>query len=478
MRLPRYIKNSLDWGRSFFFKNDWNKIPENRELAYNIALRNPFFKRTIIQCSITEDEENSYYTGILNTLSEHCCGSNPLVIGMSSINEVNDRIEDAWINWALCNGIGSTIRTIRRAAARTGLGIALPCIKYDSADQAKLAFKTISYLDLETPRDAARTDRIIDGVMYDKYWQMMKIYVHNEESDEPTEYDVNDILVWHKTTKEGLHIFGPECGPALALYPSIKRYMEAVIKGEEFRACTPMAMELDPAVWGKEELQDESAPRGKYQYGPGTVPTLPPGVKLSGLPVSISGEERVKFVELVNGAAGRCIQMPKNLALGDSSNHNMASSQFDMQPWINKINIDRADFEPIPRKVFQLWVNNIRYINGYLPPIAIDMLVKGEFKYSFNYDALFQHPDPNKNASARSTDLASGSTTLVREYKKLGMNARRELKREADLYGITYEQLMQTILASRTSEFMKIAGIVNEQNIDQEDPQDQQQRRV
>lgn len=444
-----------------FNEQAWNKVPDGREL-YNEAFKNPYFRRTIIECSIQEDEENSYYRGILNTLSEHCCGSVPLITGTHSVNKVNDLIEDRWLMWTLANGIGSVIREIRRSAARTGIGIAIPCLKQNSTDKCKLAFKTISYLDLQNPPGSVPGDRIFDGIQYDKYWEIERIFVRNDGSD-PIEYDAKDIIIWSKKIIEGFVGFGPECGPALSLYPSVKRYMEAVVKGEEFRASIPMAMELDPLVWGKESVTDSEPPKGKYKYEAGQIPTLPPGVKLAGLPVSVSGEERIKFVELVNGAAGRCIQMPKNLSLGDSSNHNMASSQFDMQPWVNKINIDRCDYDPVPRKIFTMWANYCTLIPKYLPALPNRELANGDFPYTFTYDAIFQHPDPNKNASARATDLISGATTLTAEYKKLGKNARRELERDAQLLGVTLEQLLQTIMASRTPEFLKIIGMINEQ---------------
>jgi len=474
MQLFRRLRNA--WvGAVRSFKNEaWNKIPDNRS-TYNEYLKNPYFRRTLIECSIKEDEENSYYSGILNTLSEHCCGSVPLIVGSQSNNRVNDAVEDAWFQWAVCNSIGSTIREVRRAAARTGIGIAIPSLKRNSVNRCKLAFKTVSFLDLESPRNIAPGDRIYDGIQYDKYWEIEKIFVKNYES-EPFEYDAKDIIIWHKKIKEGMVGFAPECGPALILYPSIKRYMEAIIKSEEFRASIPTVMELDPTVWGKEVVSGQEPPKGRYLYEPGTVPTLPPGVKLSSIPVSVSGEERIKFVELVNGAAARCIQMPKNLALGDSSNHNMASSQVDLQPWANKIMIDRCDFEPVTRRIFMMWADYASALDDeYLPRLARAELKS--FKYSLSYDALFVHPDPNKNASARATDLISGATTLVREYKKLGLNARRELERDAALYGITFEQYMQTLLATRTTEFLKIIGEINEQNQDIDEEPIQQRSR-
>ncbi len=434
---------------------------------YTIAMGNPYFRRTIIECSVQEDEENSYYTGILNTLTEHCCGSVPLIIGNTAINGINDAYEDRWLTWALNNGIGSVIRRVRRAAARTGLGIAIPYINKGSPDPVQLSFKVISLLDLKNPTDMGLEDRIYDGIQYDENWNIEKIFVNNGDVD-PIPYDISDVIIWHKESKEGLTVIAPECGPAFTLYPSVRRYMDSIIKSEEFRSSMPMALELDPTVYGRDTA--DSVPTGSYKYEPGIVPTLPPGVKMVGVPISISGQERIDFIELIIGASARCIQMPKNLALGDSSSHNMASSQFDMQPWINKINIDRNDFEPVTRKIFRMWQKRalLTYDRDmpYLPQMANNMGTA--FSFSLNYDSLFQHTDPSKNANARAIDLISGSTTLTREFKKLGLNARRELEREAQLYGITREELMKIILTARNRDVVSVLQITQDNSNEKE----------
>ena len=66
------------------------------------------------------------------------------------------------------------------------------------------------------------------------------------------------------------------------------------------------------------------------------------------------------------------------------------------------------------------------------------------------YPDLFDHPDPNKRASARATDLASGATTLNRIYSNCGLNFRRELVREAQSLNITADELAQIYISSRS----------------------------
>lgn len=422
-------------------QDDWRLIPRR---DYKIAIGNPLFRKRIREVSAQEDEENSYYTGILNTIAEHCVGSVPLILGNHPTPEVNDVVEDRWLEWASSNSIGTAIRQIRRGAARTGLGIGIPYKLSDPTDPIGFGIKTVSSLRLSNPRGLGLNDRIYDGIEYDENWDIKKIYLKEYGVLDPVEYDAKDILLWFKRTTEDMLIGMPECGPAFCLFPSIKRYMAAIVRGEEFRSCIPMAITLDKDVYRPEDATD--VPVDKFEYEPGFVPTLPPGTRLEGISVANQSDDRTKFIYLIVSAAARCVQMPRNIALGDSADSNMATAAIDIQPWINKVKIDRVDFQPIVRKVFKMWYDRAILAMNYLPIGA-----RTGFTYAINYDSTFEHPDPGKRANARAVDLSSGATTLHRVYTDQALNPRRELDREARTLGIPRQQLNEIIIASRAN---------------------------
>lgn len=432
-------------------KTPYDQVPDR---DYIKAVRNPYFRQKLIECSIYEDEENSYYTGILNTIAEHTCGSTPLILGNHPDKEVNDAIEDKWLEWCINNQIGMAIRQIRRSAARTGIGIGIPYKKNDGLDPVTLGIKTICATDLKQPRGATTQDRILEGVEYDENWDIKKIYVANG-NDEPVSYDAKDIIIWFKQVREGFNVWAPECGPAFTIFPSVRRFMKAIVRGEEFKAAIPMALTLDPNVYKPEASL--GTPKGTFEYEPGMVPTLPPGVSLEGIQVGQHGAERIQFIELVITAAARCVQMPKNIALGDSSGHNMATAAIDILPWKNRTHIDRRDFEPVTRKIFKWWMSQAVLTESYFKPNVRSRV--NNFTYSLNYDMIFNHPDPKKNADSRAVDLISGSSTLTRIYTDQGQNARRELERDAKLLGITVIELYKLILASRNTAALQVIGV-------------------
>jgi hypothetical protein len=435
------IRNSSMYG-----EEDYRTIPRNQ---YNRAIKNPRFRQVIIDASLYEDDENTYYNGILNTVAEHCVGTVPLILGTSPSQEANRSVENRWLLWASMNGIGESIRLIRREACKTGLGIGIPYIKKDvdpddPLDPLGLRIRVVPSTRLKTPQGAGVKDRIVSGIEYDENWDPKKIYVGQSDSWDVKEYDVKDILFWTKRRGEDQTYYAPECGSAFCLYPKVRRYLEATVAGEEFKATMPMAVELDPMVYTPQDAGIEGVPSGSYKYEPNTIPTLPPGAKLNGLPVGTSSTDKIAFMKFVIAAAARCVNMPMNIAMGDSSGHNMATASIDIQPWEDKVRNDRFDFAQIPHRVFYEWHKRAILISGYL-----DIRARKGFVYELGYDKTFQHPDPQKRANSRATDLASGATTLHRVYSEQGLNAERELDKEARTLGISREELNKIIIAAR-----------------------------
>jgi len=417
-----------------------------------LANHNPYFRLHMRLLSAQQDRENSYYTGILNTISEYTVGSFPMMLGNAPINSVNDEIEDAWGTWCLLNGVGQSIRQARRGAARCGLGILIPINKQNTIHPIKLGFKTITALDLKTPLDARIEDRIYDGIEYDNNWDIVKIHT----SDGKEYQNMTECILWFKETEEGQPTPSPECSAGLCILPSVKRIMDSIIKGKEFRSSMPLAIELDPLVYGQEYASKNGVPQGTYKYDPGTVPTLPPGTKLAGIPIGTTSQEDGKFLEMMAGAAARCINMPVNLVIGNSSDFNMASGQIDLQPWKTKVNIDRNDFATVPYQVLNFYLKIAKDTAGYYSYQTRRILDAGKFQSRWTYDNVFNHPDPQKNANARAVDLSSGCSTLFAIYSEQGKNPRRELEREAQLIGITVQELCYLILAKRTPDTLTI----------------------
>jgi hypothetical protein len=363
------------------------------------------------------------------------------------------------------NAIGRVYRELRKQAALTGIGIGIPFKRESTQNPIHLSYKVYGFDALKTPYDALPTDRIWNGIEFDKNWEPARFHLIDLDSKLTTlpgnytkdtkEYTVDEVLNWSNGYEKGVLTPLPECLAAFQIYPFIRRFLQAAIEGEEFRASFPMALEVDANYYSIGS--NATPPRGEFEYEPRTVRTLPPGTKLAGLPSGMSSTEQTKLIRLFASTCALTVNMPANIALGDSSDSNMASAQVDVQPWANKVNIDRFDMEPMFRKSFNEWYSVAILKEGVFENRAsLARKYPQRYPHIYVYTDIHSHPDPGKRANARATDLASGSTTLNRIYSSLGLNARRELVREAELLGITLEEYQQIIISSRSAKSIDV----------------------
>jgi len=441
-----------------FLRRVWNSkeqfdvVPTNRMAT---VLRNPIVRDKMVLCSVKEDEENPFYSNILDSVANDCLGPLPLIITNFPNEQVNEKVENHWLLWGCTNKIGTVLRQVRRAACATGVGIAVPYKMKNSMHPNPWGYKWINTLDLINPRNTTVQDRIYKGIEYDENWDPIKIHVRN--GSDTKEYDIqrDDVLLWWKKQDISILEFMPECVSAFSVYPTIRRFLDAAIKAEEFTASIPLAIELDKDIYRPQD--GAPTPAGKFEWIPGLVPTLPPGTKLAGINTNISAKERHHALRMMVTAASRCKRFPTNLAMGDSANSNMATAQIDIQPWKTEVKIDRFDFQPILHQVFNRWKRECTSRNLF-PNV--------DLQENFYYSILFEHPDPVKNANSRAIDLASGSKTLSMIYADIGANPRRELLKEANLLGISREKLIEFLLVTRSTSSVKL---INEESDSRED---------
>lgn len=422
---------------------------------YRRALRTPGAVKRIMDASIAEDETNCWYAGILSGLAMDSIGPCPLIaVDLDNFDEESDAVEDQWLLWCSAAGIGGTIRTLRRSAARTGCAIGV-FYKNEQVDHPiKLDIKTISPERIETPPSEVGNPKIINGFEFNENWDIVKIHVKEIEEttyklaevDRWTEYETKDIIFWFKEQVENQYLGSPECGQAMLLFPSVSRYVQAIIRSEELHASIPMALKLTDAY----EVADTPAGVIPWHYEPGMIPTLPPGTDLTSVNLSGSDADKASFIRLIVSAAARCINMPGNRALGDSSQHNMSSAAYDMQPWQTFIRTDRHDFSPVLNKIYKKWWDLAILKEDYFGKRSTSRRIRSNFSFgiphTWHFDTILEHPDPQKRANADATALESGATTLPLVYASMGKNARREIKRAARLYGLSKDEYQQILI--------------------------------
>jgi hypothetical protein len=245
---------------------------------------NPMVRSTYIGSSRHEDQCNSQYSGILNTMSNHCIGTIPLPVALADSDILNDSIEDRWYEWGQLNGIGSSLREARRKAAQTGIAILIPYKSMSDYD-IKLAYRVLGGEVLQSPRASSilkdpfvnpYSGEYTEGIEYWPTGEVRRVWIKEEHKIDPTPYDVGDLdgkfgaIVWFKQSRPFPMM--PECLPAFNIIPSMSRFMQNVLREAELKSAVPMAVKLD---WNQYKATSAAPPKGAFKYEPGMIPTLP-----------------------------------------------------------------------------------------------------------------------------------------------------------------------------------------------------------
>ena len=132
--------------------------------------------------------------------------------------------------------------------------------------------------------------------------------------------------------------------------------------------------------------------------------------------------------EILNEIA-RCLNMPFNVAAGNSSGYNYASGRLDHQTYFKSIRVEQAHVESaVLDRVLNAWLNEAVLVEGFLPHSL--RTLDADLSHQWFWDGR-EHVDPAKEANAQATRLTSHTTTLANEYAKQGRDWEAELRQRA-----------------------------------------------
>jgi len=136
----------------------------------------------------------------------------------------------------------------------------------------------------------------------------------------------------------------------------------------------------------------------------------------------------------------RCLDMPFNIAAGDSSSYNYSSGKLDHQTYFRAIDVDRHSCErTVLNRIFDEWFDDALVTDGALVVPRTNLsrpLVEWDWP-------PFEHVDPLKESNATTNDLASGLTSIPTELARRGRKWEREWARQARALGLTMQEFQR-----------------------------------
>jgi len=389
-----------------------------------------------------EVANNSYAKGIVLTLANYVVGTGPRLQMLTDDPEANRLIEREFGRWAKAVGLAHKLRTMRIAQCESGECFGLLVTNPRVPGPVQLDLRLIEADQVCTPWPASiqrldfGTASPVDGIVFDGFGNPVAYYVLRSHPGDPrawraglNDYDLmpaESVVHLFRPERPGQSRGIPEITPALPLFAMLRRYTLAVLGSAE-QAALPSGVIYTDAAADAEASQVE--PMDTVELDRGTWMTMPFGWKIGQVkaeqPTTVYGDFKH---EVINEIA-RCMNMPFNIAAGNSSGYNYASGRLDHQAFFKAIRIDQAYLGDIVLdRVLSAWLNEAVLIEGYLPQWLRQLGV--DLPHQWFWDGL-EHVDPQKEATAQATRLTSNTTTLAAEYAKAGLDWESELRQRA-----------------------------------------------
>ncbi len=440
--------------------------PDNRKhwmLADGLSARSANslgVRRTLRNRARYEASANSYAAGMLLTLANDMVGTGPrlqLHFG-KPLRTVAAKIEQEFAAWAKAAKLAQKLRTMRISRARDGEVFAVLTTNPRLPTPVQLDFRLIEADQVTSPQLTETDPLRIDGIHFDKHGNPVTYDILPFHPGDllavpnlvPIPHSADQVLHWFRADRPGQLRGIPEFTPALPLFAQLRRYTLAVIAAAETAADFAGIISSNAdARSGEDGEDDEPDAFSEIEIEARTLLTLPRKYQLQ----QLKAEQPVTTYDMFKGEIlneiARCLNMPFNVAAGNSAGYNYSSGRLDHQIYFRSIGIDQSDCETeILDRLFRAWLDEAVLIKGLIPAGLGPFYL---WNHTWSWDPA-EDLDPAKTASARLTNLAAGMTSYQSEYARLGLDWEVEQDRQAEALGVSLDEyrglLRQKLLGS------------------------------
>ncbi len=414
------------------------------------AANSPEVRRILRNRSRYEVANNSYARGIILTLANDVIGTGPRLQMLTADGEANRRIELEFARWSKSIGLAEKLRTMRIARGADGEAFAILISNPRVMTDVQLDLRLVEADQVATPSLDARSSRAVDGIVFDGAGNPIEYHVlrsHPGDASLGREFDrvpAASVVHWYRSDRPGQARGIPDIMPALPLFAQLRRFTLAVLAAAETAADFAGILYTDAPANGE---ADSAEPFESIELEKRALLTMPGGWKMSQLEAEQPATTYAEFKHEILNEIARCLNMPFNVAAGNSSGYNYASGRLDHQTYFKSLRVEQAHVECVVLdRILAAWFDEAALIAGLLPaglgPIA-------EWPHQWFWDG-HEHVDPAKEATAQATRLANHTTTLADEYARRGQDWEAQLRQRSKELALMSELGLPTGLQETT----------------------------
>ncbi len=393
------------------------------------AEANESVRKTLRTRSRYEVANNSYARGMILTLANDTIGTGPRLQVLSENEELNSDIEGAFMQWAERIDLPGKLRTARMARCQDGeVFILLAQNKKMPLDKVQLDLQLIE-ADRICAASMMSEENSVDGINFDRFgnpesYRMLKYHPGGDEvgnnAMEFVQIPAEDMIHYFRADRPGQHRGIPEITSSLPLFAQLRRFTLAVLSAAEAAADFAAILYTDAPPSGE---SDEVDPLDAIELRRNMMMTMPAGWKMAQLDPKQPCSTYAEFKAQILNEIARCLNMPYNIAAGNSSGYNYASGRLDHQTYFKSLRVERSSIvTQILNRIFEAWLREYALLSGKDIP--------SDLAWSWFWDG-FEHVDPGKEANAIDIKLKNGTTTYAAEFAKQGRDWEDEFEQIA-----------------------------------------------
>lgn len=400
-------------------------------------------RKTLRERSRYEVANNCYAKGMLSTISAYMIGTGPtlelLYRGPELTSDEQTRaiakaalqVEQAWAEWCYVRGVNRKMLTACFALDQDGESFftltngstARTPVALDLREWECDHFDAVVAWDLEDSGIVFNADG--EPVLY--------AFDPDHPGDigtlrtSPEYLPADRVLHLYRADRPGQARGIPRLTPALPLFSQLRRFALASLTAAE-TAANLAAVTTSKDYGGDDE--DAPATREVVEFERGLILDLPPGRDVMQLKAEHPISNFDEVIKAYLREIGRCLNLPRVIALGDASDYNYSSGRLDLQNFLRCMTVDRSTiFEArFMDRLLTAWIDEAILIEGFLP----DLFRRSSSQWSWSWRwPEPEHVDRQKEAEGQATELANNTTTLAREFARRGLNWESELRQRA-----------------------------------------------
>lgn len=415
------------------------------------AALSPAVRRVVRIRSRYEAENNSWYSGILRTASNHIVGNGPRLQVLTGDPAANQRLELAWRRWAGRIDLADLLRTAMEAYWRDG-EVFMMRAERPAMYPLSLDLKLIEADQVAMPWQQSQLQDpfVDDGVRFDPTLNELEFYVYDNHpgSAAPVSllkgnwYPSREVLHLFRAERPGQTRGIPRVTPALQTLPIMRRQELATLFSAETAANFAMYLKATgPAVTPAASAADFA----EIELTRNMLTTLPEGWEIGQVEPKQPGPLYEMFQRQALQSFCRCTNMPYTLAAGTGKDANFSSFKGDMKNvWEPEVRVEQNRMEwALVERVWQWFLEAAVFVPGLLSglPRIEDIDHKWTWPPLPELDAV-------ESAQAAQIRIQSGQSTMTEEHARRGKDWSVEAVRAAEDFGVSVEEYKRAIFNS------------------------------